>query len=668
MRRLGAEVRAMGRLAARPEQPPAASERIPVEVDRFRWEVRRLPRRQALAIAYHCLEDRPVRELAVLLGCSRLRAFCRRVVGCRWRGVTGLGSSEERVMGARSGSPGADVTPREAPGESLLAEAHRAALQGRWDDAGDALETLDQRSSLGAESLELLATAALLRGDRDTCRQARMRAYQIHLAGGDRRQAARCGARIGLEQLGAGEIAEAAGCLPASLTACSAWAVQAESLLAGEQECAERGYVRIATAYERLTTGTDLEGAASAAGEAVERGRRFGDPDVVALGLAVQGRALLRLGRVPEGTTRLEGSVTGALGGEVAPATVGLVLTSAIDAASEAFEFLRGDEWTGALERWCDQQTGLVAFRCRSLALRAASSRRRGRWDEALDAAERAREPTIATADPIAAALAAYEQGEVLRLRGDRQAAGAAYRHADELGLDPQPGLALLLLASEDPEAAAAAIGRALSEAEAGLARARLLAARVEIALAGDEATTAGEAAEELDAVADRHAVPALEATAHDTGATVLLAQGEPVTALGRLRPALRVWRHLGLRYDEARTRLNIARCLRQLGDEATAMLEFDAAARILTALGAQPDLDGAQALPPGTTAAPHGLTGRELEVLRLVATGLKNREIADELSVAVRTVETHVSRILTKLGVATRAAATAYAHRHGLA
>jgi len=572
-------------------------------------------------------------------------------------------------MGARTGSSGAEVTPHEVAGGSLLAEARRAAAEGRWDDVGDALETLDRRSALGAEALELLATAAFLRGDRDTCRQARMRAYQIHVTGGDRRQAARCAARIGLELLGAGELAEAAGCLPASLSACSAWAAQAESLLDGEQECAERGYVRIATAYEGLTTGAGLEGAVTTATEAVELGRRFGDPDVVALGLAVQGRALSRLGRVPEGMTLLEGSVTGALGGELATATVGLVLTSAIDAANEAFEFLRSDEWTGALERWCDQQTGLVAFRSRTLALRAASCRRRGQWDEALDAADRACEPTIAPADPTAAALAAYEQGEVLRLRGDRQAAKAAYRRSGELGLDPQPGLALLLLASDDTEAAAGSICRALGEAEAELARARLLAARVEIALARDEVATAGEVAEEFDAIAHRHAVPALEATAHHTGSTILLAQGEAVAALGRLRPALRVWRHLGLHYDEARTRLAIAGCLRQLGDEATATLELDAAGQILAALGAQPDLVGARALPPGgTTASPHGLTGRELEVLRLVATGLTNRQIADELSVAVRTVDTHVSRILTKLGVPTRAAATAYAHRHVLA
>lgn len=572
-------------------------------------------------------------------------------------------------MGARSGSPGADVTPHEVPGESLLAEARRAAVEGRWQDVSDALGILDQRSALDAEGLELLAKAAFLRGARDLCREARLRAYQIYLTRGDRRQAARCGARIGLELLGAGEIAEAAGCLPTSLSACSTWAAQAEALLAGDQEGAERGYVLIATAYERLTTGVDLEDAATAAGEAVELGRRCDDPDVVALGLAIQGRALSRSGRVPEGMTLLEGSVTGTLGGEPAPATVGLVLTSAIGAANESFEFLRSDEWGERLERWCDQQTGLVAFRCRALALRAASCRRRGLWDDALEAAERACEPTIAAVDPTAAALAVYEQGEVLRLRGDRQAAEAAYRRAGELGTDPQPGLALLLLARGDAEAAAGSIDRVLSETEAGLSRARILAVRVEIGLARGEVTTADEAAAELDAIADRHAVPALEATAHHTGGTVLLVRGKPVAALGRLRPALRVWRHLGLLYDEAGTRLVIARCLRQLGDEATATLELDAACRILATLGAHPDLNGALALQPDRTAAsPHGLTGRELEVLRLVATGLTNREIAEVLSVAVRTVDTHVSRILTKLGVGTRAAATAHAHRHGLA
>jgi DNA-binding CsgD family transcriptional regulator len=219
-----------------------------------------------------------------------------------------------------------------------------------------------------------------------------------------------------------------------------------------------------------------------------------------------------------------------------------------------------------------------------------------------------------------------------------------------------------------DVDAAAASLDRALSETQARLDRAKLLPARVEIALARGETTVAGSATDELDAVASALVVPALEGAAHHTAGTVLAAQGEPVRALSRLRLALRVWRHLGLPYDEAASRLAIARCCRQLGDEATASLELVGAYRILTNLGARPDLHRARASPRGDPgASTHGLTVRELEVLRLLATGLTNRDIADRLSVAVRTVDTHVSHILTKLGVSTRAAATAYAHRHGL-
>lgn len=572
-------------------------------------------------------------------------------------------------MDGRSGSSGADVAPAGQTGTRLLVDARRAAGEGRWQEAEERLHAVEQRSALAAEDLELLATAASLRGDRDGARRARLRAYQLFVNQGERRRAARCGALIGLELLGSGELAEATGCLPMSLSACSAWVGQAQILLSGEGECAERGYVLIPAAYEQLTVGTDLEGAAADAGEAVELGRRFGEPAVVALGLAIQGRARLRTGRVPEGLALLDDAVAMALGGELPPVLVGLVLTTAVDAASETAEIVRSDEWTAALDRWCEEQAGLVAFRCRSLALRAASHLRHGRWDEAVEVAERAGAHAIAAVDPTAAALAAYLRGEVLRLRAERDAAAAAYRRASELGRDPQPGLALLWLDTGDTDAAAGAIERVLGETDAGLERARVLPARVEILLARGEVAAAGAAAEQLDAIARQHPSPALEAMAQHTGATVLLEHGEPGVALARLRAALRVWRHLHLPYEEARTRLHLARCCRRLGDEATAMIEVDVACGILTSLRAGPDLERARALQhtrPGSSR--FGLTARESEVLRLLATGRTNREIADELTVAVRTVDTHVSRILTKLGVSTRAAATAVAHRHDLA
>ena len=110
-----------------------------------------------------------------------------------------------------------------------------------------------------------------------------------------------------------------------------------------------------------------------------------------------------------------------------------------------------------------------------------------------------------------------------------------------------------------------------------------------------------------------------------------------------------------------------VATCCRTLGDDATAALELEAACELLAALGAKPALAQARAVPGPAYHTAHGLTRRELEVLKLLASGLTNRTIAERLHVTTRTVDTHVSRILSKLGVPTRAAATAFAHRHGL-
>jgi DNA-binding NarL/FixJ family response regulator len=145
----------------------------------------------------------------------------------------------------------------------------------------------------------------------------------------------------------------------------------------------------------------------------------------------------------------------------------------------------------------------------------------------------------------------------------------------------------------------------------------------------------------------------------------VLLAGGDIEPALTCLRRAVDGWRSLDAPYETARIRLLIARACRALGDGDTATLELDAALRMLTELGASvDDVDPSVSLEPDRD---HELTPRELEVLRLVATGVTNQAIADELHVAVKTVDRHVANILTKLGVPTRTAATAFAYEHKL-
>jgi DNA-binding NarL/FixJ family response regulator len=262
---------------------------------------------------------------------------------------------------------------------------------------------------------------------------------------------------------------------------------------------------------------------------------------------------------------------------------------------------------------------------------------------------------------PTVLGAACALEGDLLRLAGDLVRAEAAYQRASEHGHDPQPGLALLRLAQGRPDAADAMIRRALGESQDPMSRARLLGPYVELVLAAADTTSAGPAAEELRGVAAAFGTPLLRAHAARAVGAVLLAEGDANGALVELRRAFNGFNELGVRYDAARTRLLLADACRELGDNDTAEIESRAARAALESL-----TDGSRR-PTGAADGPHGLTQRELEVLRLLASGKTNRGIAQELVVSEKTVASHVSHIFTKLDVASRSAATAYAYDHNL-
>jgi DNA-binding CsgD family transcriptional regulator/tetratricopeptide (TPR) repeat protein len=542
-------------------------------------------------------------------------------------------------------------------GDAELARGREAARGRAWADAYGALSLADRSSPLAGEDLEQLAIAAYLVGRADDCLGALRRAQEVHAAAGDRRRAARCAFWLAFHLIDRGELAQASG-----------WLARASRFLEQEeQECAEHGYLQLPAAFQQMDAG-DYRAALGTFANATEIGRRAGDAELVTLGLHFQGRVLVWEGRVREGMVLLDEAMVAVVADEVSPPVVGWIYCSMIEACQEISDWRRAHEWTEALTAWCGRQPGMVTFTGQCLVHRAELMRLRGAWPEAAEEAKRAAERFAHAADEYATGAACYQQAELSRVVGDFTAAEDAYQQASRWGHEPQPGLALLRLAQGQVDAAASAIRRVVAETTDRPRRAKLLAAHVEVMLAVGDLPAARAAADELTEIASGYDTQALRAVADHARGAVLLADGDAGDALVALRGAWRVLRDLEAPYEAARVRVLIGLGCRALGDEEAAAMELDAARGVFARLGAGPELSRLEALAGRAPASETGgLTVRELQVLRLLATGKTNHAIATDLVLADKTVHRHVSNIFAKLGVSSRAAATAYAYQHKL-
>ena len=525
-----------------------------------------------------------------------------------------------------------------------------------WRDAYERLSRSDAKRPLAGDDLVLLWTSAYMLGDIDSCLALLERAHHAFVEEGNVLAATRCAFYLGVNLSLRGELARASG-----------WFGRGQRLLERhDDDCAERGYLKLPGAMRQLATGEYAEAEASAAA-AVELGERFRDRDLVALALHIEGQALIKQARIAEGVAHLDEAMLLVAADEVSPIITGVVYCGVIAGCEEAYDLRRAQEWTQALTRWCEEQEELVAFTGRCLSHRAGIMQFHGAWPEALEEARRARERCEQGMNDAAAGQALYQQGELHRLQGDFAAAEAAYADASRYGHEPQPGRSLLHLGQGDDNAAAATIRRALSETVDPLQRTRLLPAQAEIAVGLGDLAEARHAADELAAIAGDYDIVMLRAIAAHVQGMVALADENAQHALVSLRVARATWQELDAPYEIARARVLIGLACRALGDEQAAVLELDGATTAFEQLGALPDLARVEALRRTDSQDSHGLTVRELQVLRLIAAGNTNRDIAAELVVSEHTVARHVQNIFTKLRVSSRTAATAFAFEHDL-
>jgi len=536
-------------------------------------------------------------------------------------------------------------------------ERGRDAYAARaWADTYVLLQQADEAEPLAPSDLSLLATASYMLGRDDEWVAVHERAHHLYLEAGEVEHAARAAFWIGMSLALRGELGPAEG-----------WLGRAQRLLDEQDaDCAERGFLLIAQGHGLLSAG-DAAGARAAGAEALAIARRFGDRDLFAFAALLEGQAALYETHVSYGLPLLDEAMVAVMTEDLSPVVSGIAYCGVIIACQEVFELRRAREWTAALERWWRQQPDMVAFTGRCLVHRAEILQLGGSWEDALEETRRASRRFVETRNRTAG-LALYREAELLRLRGDLDGAESAYRAASRAGWEPLPGLAQLRLAQGTVDVAEATIRRATAETADPLRRAGLLPAYVEIMLAAGEVEEARTASDELEALAQRYSSAMLGAIAAYERGAVELAAGDAPRALELLRRALEAWRTLEAPYEVARTRALIGEACRMLDDTDACELELEAALADFVRLGALPDAARVERLLGRShDRETHGLSPRELEVLRLLAAGKSNRQIAATLVISEHTAARHVQNIFTKLRVSSRAAATAFAFEHGL-
>ena len=469
-----------------------------------------------------------------------------------------------------------------------LDAARSAVERSAWRAAYEAYSGVEKQD-LTAEDLERYADAAWWNGKLDEAIGLRERSYAEYSGTGAKLAAARLALALSWDHEGRGAFSVSQG-----------WFATAERLLAGLPESSEHGRLLLTQALGAMFAEGNLELALEYFDLAYELAERVGDRDVQILALSGKGRSYIKAGEVERGLALLDEATASATCGELRPFSTGLVYCITISSCQDLGDYRRAAEWTEAANRWCDR-LDVSGFPGACRIHRAEVMRLRGDWPGAEAQAVAACEE-LQDFDRSITAGGYYEVGEIRRRRGDFAGAEEAYRTSNELGRDPQPGIALLRLAEGKVDAAVAGVTRSLAEVEDPLSRLRRLPAQVEIAVAAGDLKTARTAAEELERIVDSYKIGNRRASAFDAAVNVAvgqikIAETDWEGAASAFRKARDEWQRVGAPYETAQARMLLGLALRRRGDEHNGAVELEGALAAFERLGAKLDEERAKEL-----------------------------------------------------------------------
>jgi DNA-binding CsgD family transcriptional regulator len=532
-----------------------------------------------------------------------------------------------------------------------VARGREARERADWPSAQAAFEAGVAAGPSG-EALEGLATALFWQNQLEGAFRAMERAYAQFRRDGEPGRAAWAALWL------AGQYTRVKG----NPAAARGWAARCGRLLAGAEPCAETGRVILV----RALASNDWEHIERAAEQAIEIARRFGDADYEALAVAYSGLAMLSNGRLSEGLARLDEAMAAASSGEVrAPEAIGQIYCALLTGCERTLDLQRAEQWSRVAQPFLDayDQTGVTGS-CR--AIYAGVLAAAGRWSEAEHELLLALQVFDAGA-PAMRADALVRLAD-LRVRQGRLDEAAGLLEGNEAQPDAQQPLAALELAHGRPRVAAALLERRIHQiAAADVQAAPLLVRLVEAHVAAGEALAARAAATALANMASGAGDSVRGMAELASGLATGAEGGDPIP---ELEVALTHLLRAEMVCEASQARLAIAEAVGDRNPE-FAVREARLAQTAFAAIGAQPGADQAASLLRRLGVRPAGggrgravLSGREEGVARLVGLGLSNDQIAARLFLSPRTIEHHVSSILRKLAVSSRAEVAVYAAR----